>query len=123
MERVISGKPEYLVEQPHAKIEVCRESLKLRDMPEGEIRSRLARELAEVLLDKMEYVHYVKSRVTGKVYDGYYDYPPHDDPLCDSVFEAYLSQFNDMQKRINYLEEQEKKNKAYEEYYKKGRQP
>lgn len=121
MRNELKGKPEYLIEQPVAKIEICRERLKLQDMPEDEIRSRLARQLSERLLDEMVYVHYCKSRVTGKIYDGYYDYPPHDDPVCDSVFEAYLPQFNHMQQRINYLEEQCKNNKAYEEYYKKYR--
>lgn len=119
MFRVVEKKPIYLTEQPMARFVIKHDFENLKSYSDEEIFSKLSYSLADAIGKKMNVVRYIESPVTGAIYDGFYDYSPHTDPIGNIVYEAYLPKFNEMQARINYLEGELAKRKAYEEYYKK----
>lgn len=118
MRRVVKEYKDVLGEQPVVRFEVNKRELKLmKGVSYDQIRHRLAHQLADILLKEMEVIHYCRSDVTGNIYSGYYDYAPHNDPICTEVWEARLPLFDELYEKIDKLELCVKTNKAYEKYY------
>ncbi|MEA2036382.1 MAG: hypothetical protein U9O94_02655 [Nanoarchaeota archaeon] len=73
------------------------------------IKHFLISSLANCLAERMEFIHYKRSVVTGEKYD----YTPAIDPMCESVYEARLPLFDELQTEINRLKEENKKLEKY----------
>lgn len=81
------------------------EHIKYAENNKKYIEEMLIRSIADELSKKLTWYKYKKSKTTGIIYDGYYNYIPHDDPICDTVYEARFDLFSKSLKRINELEQ------------------
>jgi hypothetical protein len=83
---------------------MAEEHLRLAENNEKYIEEMLVRNLANELSKKLTFYSYKKSKTTGKIYDGFYNYTPASDPLCDTVYEARFELFSESLERIEQLE-------------------
>lgn len=68
------------------------------------VESRLIAALADELKNKLTWYMYKKSKTTGRIYDGFYNYVQVNDPMCDTVYEARFDLFSNALKRVKELE-------------------
>lgn len=80
------------------------EHIKFAENHSDYVESRLIAALADELKNKLTWYMYKKSKTTGRIYDGFHNYIPANDPMCDTVYEARFDLFSNALKRVKELE-------------------
>lgn len=78
----------------------------IKNIPDEAIIDRLTNAMATRLAKECVYHMYKKSVHTGRIYDGFYNYVPAMDPVCETVFEARFTKYSDALIKIEKLEKE-----------------